>query len=39
MLEYYFSKEFVVLELNPNNLKIIANKAKQIMRLMDMHDS
>ena len=39
MLEYYFSKGFVVLELNSNNLKIIANEEKQIIHAMDMHYS
>ena len=29
MLEYYFPKGFVVLEQNPNDLKIIANEAKK----------
>ena len=31
MLEYYFSKGFVVLEHNSNKLKIIYNKSKQII--------
>ena len=39
MLEYYLSKGFFVLEWNANNLKIIANYAKQIFHAMDMHDS
>ena len=39
MLEYYFSKGFVVLERNSNNLKITDNEAKQIIHAMDMHDS
>ena len=39
MLEYYFSKVFVVLERNSNNFKIITNKAKKIIHAMDMHDS
>ena len=29
MLEYYFSKGFVVLECNSNNLKIIANEERK----------
>ena len=28
-----------MLQLNSNNLKIIVNEAKQIIRAMDMHDS
>ena len=39
MLEYYFPKGFVVLEQNPNDLKIISNEAKQIINAMYMHDS
>ena len=35
MLKYYLSKEFVVLELNSNNLKIIANVVKQIIHAME----
>ena len=37
MLEYYFSKGFVFLESNSNNLKKIANEAKN--HAMDMYDS
>ena len=39
MLEYYFSKEFVMLKRNSINLKIIGNKAKQIVHAIDMNDS
>ena len=39
MLEYYFSKECVMLERNSNKLKRIENEAKQIIHSMDMHDS
>ena len=39
MLEYYFSKGFVVSERNSNHLNIIANEAKHIIHAMDMHDS
>ena len=35
MLAYYFSKGFVVLECNSNNLKIIANEEKQIIHAME----
>ena len=39
MLEYYFSKGFVVLEHNSNKLSRISNEANQIIHAMDMHDS
>ena len=39
MLEYSFSKGFVVLERNSNNLKMIANESKQRIHAMDMHYS
>ena len=39
MLEHYFSKGFVILEFNSNNLSIIENNAKQRIHSMDMNDS
>ena len=39
MLEYYFSKRLVMLELNSNNLMRIANEAKQRINEMYIHDS
>ena len=39
MLEYYFSKGFVVLECNSNNIKIIDNEEKQRIHEMNMHGS
>ena len=39
MLEYYFSKGFVMLERNSKNLVVIVNESKQIINAMDMHDS
>ena len=39
ILEYYFSKGFVILERNSNNLSRIANNVKQKIHSMDMHDS
>ena len=39
MLEYYFSRGFIILELNSNNLSRIANEAKQIICEIYMHDS
>ena len=39
ILKYYFSKGFVMLELNSNKLKRIVNETKQIIHEMDMHDS
>ena len=38
MLEYYFSKGFLIFERNSNNLSRIANTEKQIINEMDMHD-
>ena len=39
MLEYYFSKGFVMLEYNSNKLIRIANEAKQRVHAIYMHDS
>ena len=39
MLGYCFSKGFVMLERNSNNLFIIENEVKQIIHAMDMNDS
>ena len=38
MLEYHFSKEFVVLKRNSNKSKILDNEAKKIIHAMDMYD-
>ena len=35
MLEYYFSKGFVVLECNSNHLNIISDEEKQIIHAME----
>ena len=39
MLEYYFSKEFGILERNSNNLKKIPNLEKQRIHAQETHDS
>ena len=39
MLEYYFSKGFVILKRNSNNLLRIENDVNQIIHALDIHDS
>ena len=39
MLEYHFSKGFVMLEQNSNKLLRIENETKQRIHDIDMHDS
>ena len=39
MLEYYFSKGFVIMERNSNNSSIISNEEKQMIHEMYMYDS
>ena len=39
MLEYYFSKEFGILECNFNNLTKILNEVKQLIHVEETYDS